>query len=208
MIKHIISILLFISSCVVAMQKPASSFKQESTNAASSPVYSDQDRLPIIEMVRTLKYGHLLFPIANALFKVSIKHALLDSADLLEESVQNLPARVLVSKALVNLSRMIKQSCPQKDFLASVEILIEQFDDRYEEEAKALLTKPDGLDKTLSRLLSYSVAHYETLTPKGINAMVHMHSPAPDVLQENLLAIPNGDIQKWYAEFMKDEQAS
>lgn len=172
-------------------------------NKATSPAYSDQDRLAIIEITRNLKYCHLLFPIANNIFKTSIKHALLDGAELMAEEKLapnvSVSINILVSRALANLSRLIKHSCPQKDFLESVEMLLEQIDDRYEEEVgKLLVENSNRLDRSNFAQLSYAVGNYEELTPKHVAAMVRGHESAPHVLEENINKLPEAVIKKWH----------
>lgn len=190
--------------------QPASDMHE---NKATSLAYSDQDRLAIIEMARNLKYCHLLFPIANNIFKTSIKHALLDGAELMAEEklAPNAPltTSILVAKALANLSRLIKHSCPQKDFLDSIETLLEQIDDRYGEEAKKLLEEnPNRLDKMSMAQLSYAVGNYEELTPKNLVAMVHGNQPAPQVLEENISKLSEEIVKKWHEDFLKNSPAN
>lgn len=169
--------------------------------------YSDQDRESIISMIATLKQGHLLFPIADSVFKASIKHALLDGKDLLPQDRAHSVDEV-VTAALANLARTIKQTCPKKDFLDSVDMILEQIDDRYNEEAKPLLATPVEFNKEVNLQLAYAVDHYEQFNQKELKHMVNLHKRAPEMLQDKLQHLLADTVQKWYAEFMKDEQAS
>ena len=58
------------------------------------------------------------------------------------------------------------------------------------------------------RQLAYAVAHYEQFNQKDLKNMVHLHKRAPEMLQDKLQHLLADTVQKWYAEFMKDEQAS
>lgn len=206
-------VLLLSGTFISGMNPPAKAEQELSQNKATSSVYSDQDRDSIIEMTRTLKYCHLLFPIGNSIFKRSIMHALIDGDELLEE-INLASLDLIVHLALVNLARTIKQTCPQRDFLASVETLLEQIDDRYEEEAAALFKEghnnelPEWLSsekegKKIGEQLAYAVAHYEQLTPKNLKYMVEGHKSAPEILQKHLASIPAQTISTWHAETFK-----
>ena len=193
-------------------EKPAAQTKAIQSEAVA---YSDQDREAIISMIATLKQGHLLFPIGDSVFRASIKHALLDSKDLLPQGgIQTVDE--VVTAALANLARTIKQTCPRKDFLDSVDMILEQIDDRYNEEAKPLLRcahnikadKSGPLTSATMMELAYAVVHYEQFNQKDLKNMVHLHKRAPEMLQDKLQHLLADTVQKWYAEFMKDEQAS
>lgn len=188
--------------------------QQEKITVFEPAKYTDQDREHIINMVACLKQGHLSFPVADAIFKASIKHALLDAKDLLPpNSAQSVdPA---VTAALANIARAIKQFAPRKEFLDTVELLLEGMDDRYEEEAKphlrdsVIVKGSDGsLPIELGMQLAYIVAHYDQFNQKDLKHMVHLHKRAPEMLQEKLDAIPKDTIQSWYAQFIKGEPAA
>jgi hypothetical protein len=199
---------LFLALPLECMEKPQG--KSELPTRAiqkNSAAYSDQDRESIISMIATLKQGHLLYPIADSVFKASIKHALLDGKDLLAQDCAH-SVDEAVTAALTNLARTIKQTCPKKDFLESVDMILEQIDDRYNEEAKPVLAASDGFNKEVNVQLAYSVDHYEQFNQKELKHMVHLHKRAAEMLQEKLNALSKDAVQKWYAEFMKDVQGS
>lgn len=187
------------------MEKPAQQQKKAESQIAVP--YSNEDRESIISMIATLKQGHLLYPIADSVFKASIKHALLDGKDLLAQDCAH-SVDEAVTAALTNLARTIKQTCPKKDFLDSVDMMLEQIDDRYNEEAKPLLATPAEFNKEVNLQLAYAVDHYEQFNQKQLKHMVHLHKRAPEMLQEKLNALSKDTAQKWYTEFMKDEQGS
>lgn len=186
-----------------AKQKPVAQVKPLEN------AYSNEDRDSIITIVANLKYGHLLFPVVDSVFKASIKHALLDGKELAPDAND---VQAVVAAALTNLSRTIKQTCPKKDFLDSVDMILEQMDDRYEEEAKPILKKcGDGKGKQGGSIelktnmdLAYAAVHYEQFNQKDLRYMVDLYKSAPVVLQEKLQMVPKDTVQTWYAEFMKE----
>lgn len=204
--------LLILCNCfsVFSAEKPDSSAKKEEiTCAATSPLYSDADRNAIVKMANDLKYGHLLFPIGDSIFRGAIKHALLDGAEIMEVGVAaNLTTAVVVKEALTSLSQIIPRTCPRKDFLICVETLFEQFDDRYDEEVKVRLDNSYGLSKKIAGQLLYAINHYEQLTPKDIGAMVEIDLAASEKLQKNLNAVTEDVITKWHEDFIKANSPS
>lgn len=198
---------LLIGISLIGMENPQGKLAQPSKKTEKPALaYTNEDRDSIIAIVADLKQGHLLFPIADSVFRVSIKHALLDGKELAPKSASVDEA---VTFALANLVRTIRHTCPKKDFLESIELLLEQMDDRYEEEAKPLMRslddfKGDSIDRVEAETnmqLAYTVAHYEQFNQKDLKNMVHLHKRAPEMLQEKLKALPKDTVQTWYTEF-------
>lgn len=204
---------LLLSCSLFGMQPPAKPLaRQIPANAASSPEYSNENRVHIIKIAGRLTYGHLLFPVGDSIFKASIKHAFLDGVSLCGSQALQSPVGITVAQvvamALTNLSRTIEQFCPKKDFLESLETMLEQMDDRYNEEAKSRSDDPVNLDKKIVAQLSYAVGHYEELTKKNLEYMVEMDRPAAKDLQEKLDKIPEATILKWFEQAKKTEPVS